>query len=43
MAENKKQFVTVNLVLTREQHSRLKDLKDGRTWEAFVLDIAGVE
>ena len=38
-----KPFVTVNLRLTRKQHAELTEKKDGKTWEEYVLALAGVK
>ena len=35
-------FVTINLKVSDEEYSKLKDLKDGETWEGFFLRVAGI-
>ena len=35
-------FVTINLKVSEEEYTKLKDLKDGETWEGFFLRVAGI-
>lgn len=35
-------FVTINLKVSEEEYSKLKDRKDKDTWESYFLRLAGI-
>lgn len=35
-------FVTINLKVSEEEYSKLKQQKDKETWESYFLGLAGI-
>lgn len=36
-------FVTINLKVSEEEYSKLKEQKDKETWESYFLGLAGLK